>query len=302
MKKIIALILLLITFSLSLFSCVLRENAPLETDPLPQETSESQETQESQETSSPPQLIITPEEDMTAILHAGGELDGIRLLNCQEAFYVYYEKGCRYFEYDFKLSSDGKLISTHSWEHLGDGCYDDISYDDFTALTLEGGYTPANEEWLVEILREYPDVTIIIDAKMETTLLDAEVIKRVAALEGIYNIDLSDRIIPEVFSTEMWDAIKNETSFNKYLFSHYKVYYSIDKIVENFPTDQFVGIAIPYSYLDDYYKRNIAYLQSIGYDIYMFGINSAEDVNGARKIGADTVYVDNINMMPLPME
>ena len=45
--------------------------------------------------------------EVIAILHAGGELDGNTYLNCQEAFYEYYEQGYRYFEYDFKLSSDG---------------------------------------------------------------------------------------------------------------------------------------------------------------------------------------------------
>ncbi len=244
-----------------------------------------------------PQLTVIDPKEVTAILHAGGALDGMRLLNCQEAFYTYYELGYRLFEYDLKLSCDGRLIATHSWEHLTGG-YDGISYDDFLALELEGGYTPVNEDWLIEMLNEYPDVTVIVDAKMDTTLLDAEVIKRLEALEDIHGIDLSDRIIPEVFSIEMWEIIRETTSFTQHLFSRYKEYYSIGTIIENFPTECFIGVALPYDYLDGYYKDNIAYLQESGYRIFMFGINDADDVIGAIEIGADTVYVDNTDMLP----
>ena len=247
--------------------------------------------------SSEPKLNITKKEDLTAIMHAGGGWDDKVLLNCQETFYTYYQLGFRYFEYDFKLSSDGKIISTHSWEHLSSG-YDGISYEEFTSLTLDGGYTPVNEEWLINMLKTYPDVTVIADAKMETTLLDAEVIKRLYNIGEENSIDLSNRIIPEVFSIEMWQAIKNTTNFNNHLFSRYKEYYDIQTVIDNFPTDKFIGIALDYSYLDGYYKDSIPLLQQTGYRIFMFGIHSEKDTLGALDIGADTVYVDFNSQLP----
>lgn len=244
-----------------------------------------------------PQLNIINKEDLTVILHAGGSLDNKLLLNCQEAFYHYYASGFRYFEYDFKLSNDGKIIATHSWEHLSNG-YEGISYEQFTDLKLDGGYTPVNEEWLANMLLEYPDVTVIADAKMETTLLDGEVIKRLYQLGQEHNFDISNRIIPEVFSIEMWQAIKDTTNFNRHLFSRYKEYYSIQTVLDNFPTDKFVGIALDYSYLDGYYKDSIPLFQQKGYKIFMFGIGSAQDVLSAISIGADTVYVDTESAIP----
>ena len=243
-------------------------------------------------------LNVIALDQLTIILHAGGELDGMRLLNCQEAFYVYYEMGYRIFEYDLKLSSDGKLIGTHSWEHLTGG-YDGMSYAEFTSLRLEGNYTPVNEDWLIAMLQQYPDVTVIVDAKMEDTLQDAEVIKRFHQLQTEYHIDLSARIIPEVFSIEMWDVLRTETEFDHHLFSRYKEYYAIDTIIENFPVEKFIGVALPYDYLDGYYKRNISYLQEMGYRIFMFGINYTEDILGAVEIGADTVYIDNVSLLPI---
>ena len=61
--------------------------------------------------------------------------------------------------------------------------------------------------------------------------------------------------------------------------------------------DSFIGVALPYNYLDGYYKENIAYLQESRYRIFMFGINNASDVLGAIEIGADVVYVDNIGIL-----
>lgn len=239
----------------------------------------------------------TPAEELTVILHAGGELEGKKLLNCQEAFYRYYDMGFRYFEYDLKLSCDGRLIATHSWEHL-EGGYDGMSYADFCALRLDGGYTPVNEDWLVEMLRRYSDVTVIVDAKMPTTLEDAAVIKRLDALQAIHDLDLSHRIISEIFSVEMWQALKDQVSFTQFLFSRYKEYYPVGTVVEAFPAGKFIGVALPYDYLDGYYKENIGYFQQQGYRIFMFGIQSAEDVSGALSLGADTVYVDSETMLP----
>ncbi len=274
MRKII-LVLTLVLCLLAAFSC-----APQE-PPSPPE----------------PQLKITAPADLSVILHAGGMLDGMRLLNCQEAFYHYYEQGYRTFEYDLKLSSDGRLIATHSWEYLARG-YDGITYADFLALSLEGGYTPVNEDWLVEMLAAYPDVTVIVDAKMDTAEGDAAVIRRLYDLQAERGIDLTSRIVPEIFSVEMWEMLSDEVSFSRCLFSRYKEYYSIGTVVESFPPDRFIGIALPYSYLDGYYKDNIAYFQECGYRIFMFGVETDEDVLGAAAIGADTVYVDSPALLP----
>ena len=35
-----------------------------------------------------------------------------------EMFEYYYNMGYRYFEYDLRLSSDGRIIATHAWEHI----------------------------------------------------------------------------------------------------------------------------------------------------------------------------------------
>lgn len=229
-------------------------------------------------------------DDFVAILHAGGGAGGITCLNAQESFEQYYDMGFRYFEYDLQLSSDGRLIGTHWGDHL-DGYYEGITYDDFCEMTLTNGDTPVNERWLMETIMAHPDVVIVVDAKMPTTEEDALVLQRLEELESIYDYDLSANIIPEVFSVEMWDILKETTSFDHYLFSHYKVYYSVDYILEQFDDDRIWGVAMDVN-SDSYFLRDLYRLTDAGLNIYFFTATTKEEVQWAIAKGAAGVYID----------
>jgi glycerophosphoryl diester phosphodiesterase len=230
-----------------------------------------------------------PLSELTVILHAGGGWGGQTHLNAQETFEYYYNQGYRYFEYDLKLSTDGRIIATHDWEHL-ELYRPEITYDEFKSLRLDNGYTPANEEWLMETIMQYPDIKIVVDAKMDSTEGDAAVLARLEALESIYNYDISANILPEIFSKEMWDIAKETTTFDGYLFSHYKVYYSVGQILEYFDDPRIVGIALP-SYTDNYIRSNI-YKFKESKKIYVFTPLTKEEAADAASMGADGIYLN----------
>ena len=228
------------------------------------------------------------------ILHAGGGENSNVYLNAQETFEGYYSKGCRYFEYDLKLSSDGRIIGSHAGEHLPNVNFQTITYAEFKELKLDNQMTPVNEEWLMETIISHPDVKIIVDAKMPTQVEDDKVLQRIEYLESVYNYDVSANIIPEVFSLEMWEILKETTSFNSYIFSHYKVYYSVDYVMENFSDSRIIAIAMSVN-CDSYYRKNLVKFKQEGWKIFMWDIHSSEDINRAQKLGANGVYVDFIN-------
>ncbi len=232
-------------------------------------------------------------DEIITILHAGGGYSGSTYLNAQETFDIYYNNGCRYFEYDLKLSSDGRIIGSHAWEHLDVEDIYSLTYDDFCDLKLDNGMTPVNEEWLINTIKTHPEIKIIVDSKMDTTEQDALVLQRLEELERIYNMDLSSNIIPEVFSIEMWNLIKDTTSFNHYFFSHYKVYYSIDYILENFSDDRFLGVALSVN-CDNYFRKNLYRFTEAGKKIFMWDIKTDDDLNTAIALGANGIYIDNI--------
>ena len=234
------------------------------------------------------------ENELIVFLHAGGSYDGLTHLNAQETFEYYYNQGYRYFEYDLKLSSDGKIISTHDWEHL-DVYNPTITYEEFKTLKLSNGFTPANEEWIIETIKKYPDVIFIIDAKMNTTEGDAAVLTRLEELESIYNIDISKNIIPEVFSIEMWEIVKKATSFDKYLYSQYKEYYTVDTMLENFTDDRFWGFSFP-TYVDGDIRSRFKEIKETK-KIFIFTPLSVDEVNYAKDIGVDGVYIDFISLI-----
>jgi glycerophosphoryl diester phosphodiesterase len=236
------------------------------------------------------QIIPKSADELIVFLHAGGSDNGMTHLNAQETFLEYYSQGYRYFEYDLKLSSDGRIIATHEWEYLNVEDQDNITYDEFKSLRLENGYTPANEEWIMDTIRLYPDVRFIIDAKMDTDEGDAAVLIRLEELERIYEMDISENIIPEVFSKEMWEIVKESTSFDRYLFSHYKVYYTVDMMLEYFSDPGIWGISLPL-YTDSDIRSQIYRLKE-NKQIFVFTPQNPGEIVDAALMGADGVYLD----------
>lgn len=233
--------------------------------------------------------------DLIVILHAGGGINGYSYMNSQETFLYYYNMGYKYFEYDLKLSSDGRLIGTHAGENIDSSeslNFDSITYEEFKQIKLNNGYTPVNEEWLMDIIINYPDIKIVVDAKANTIEEDAIIIQRFEQLEKIYNYDLSSNIIPEVFSLEMWNILKETTTFDKYLFSHYKVYYNVDMIIEYFQDERIWGISIPI-WSDSDFRSQVYRLKEMNKKIFVFTAYNNEDVLDIINMGGDGLYVDD---------
>lgn len=232
----------------------------------------------------------------TVILHAGGGADGLRYLNAQETFYTYYDLGYRVFEYDLKLSSDGRLIGTHSGENLS-GFYDGMDYQSFLSLRLSNGMTPVNEEWLVNMMMTHPDVTVVVDAKMDDTRGDADVLVRIEALEEIYGADFSSNIVPEVFTEEMWDILKEETTFDRYFFSHYKKWYSNPQIKDKFLGEEKIAAVCMGSSGEDYTLGYSKEILKQGKDVFIFFASDGEVLDFLSRYTVTGVYVDDPSVL-----
>ena len=204
--------------------------------------------------------------EMIFILHAGGGLDGMIYLNCQEAFYKYYEMGYRYFEYDLKLSVDGRIIASHEDEYFNGNTYE-MTYEEFKNSKINNEYNPVYEEWLFEILNKYNDVIIIVDSKMETEEDDVNLLTYFWNLQEEYDCDIKDRIIPEIFSKEMWEIVKKTTGFSKNIYSQYKKYYTVDQMLKYFADDRIYGIAVS-TYIDSDIKSNLHKVKLCGKKMY----------------------------------
>ena len=167
-----------------------------------------------------------------AIAHALGGLDGYTYLNAKESFEESYRKGYRLFELDLSKTSDGVWVCRHNWkEPMGQWKGEKkkvLSAEKFSSIKLYNTYTPMTLEEFFLLLKEYPDVFVLVDSKKysirdyQNTLEDytqyREIAKSIGA-EAVFS-----QLIPEIYNEEMYAAIMEIYDFPSYMYSLWKEY------------------------------------------------------------------------------
>ncbi|MBQ7314904.1 MAG: hypothetical protein IJW83_02735 [Clostridia bacterium] len=289
----IGLLLVLCLCVLSLSAC-----APIPPEEPTVPPSTETPTEPSQEPPTEPEPEPEPEPiPLDIIMHAGGGANGRIYYNAQQLFYYYYNLGYRVFEYDCDLSADGRIICTHGWATFEVRGNTATTYKTFKKLALYDGYTPAYEEWLVETLIAYPDVTFIIDPKAYVGQSEVLVLQRWEAIEEEYGIDLSDRIIPEITGKSMWDIAKVTTDFDRYIFSLYQEEYTGEELLTYFSDERIFAFSL-HVYCPGNVRSYIDQMKSAGKAILIFTPTTLEELDLAVRMGADGIYIDTPDLLP----
>ena len=117
------------------------------------------------------------------IAHAGGAIDGITYTNCLEALDLSYSKGCRLFELDLVLTTDGKIVAKHDPPGITEA--------EFMSQLISDKYTPLNMKTINRWFRDHPDAILVTD--------------KINNPQRIYDdFSFPDRVIMELFS---WKAV-----------------------------------------------------------------------------------------------
>jgi len=117
------------------------------------------------------------------IAHAGGAIDGINYTNSVEAMDLSYSKGCKMFELDLRLTTDGKIVAVHDPI--------DVTEAEFMSTLIAGKYTPMNMEAINDWFRRHPDAILVTDKINDPQKIYDEFLFR-------------DRVIMELFT---WKAV-----------------------------------------------------------------------------------------------
>ena len=117
------------------------------------------------------------------IAHAGGAIDGELYTNCLEALDLSYSKGCKLFELDLVLTTDGKIVAQHDPPGITEA--------EFMARPILGKYTPLNMEAINRWFQNHPDAILVTDK-----ISDPQII--------FDQFSFRNRVIMELFT---WDAV-----------------------------------------------------------------------------------------------
>lgn len=171
-------------------------------------------------------------ENYKAIAHALGGLDGYTYLNAKESFEEAYQKGYRLFELDLSKTSDEVWVCRHNWkEPMGQWKGKKkkvLSAEEFSSVKLYDTYTPMTLEEFFLLLKEYPDVFVLIDSKKysirdyQNTWEDYTQYREIAKSIGAEEV--FSQLIPEVYNEEMYAAIMEIYDFPSYIYSLWKEY------------------------------------------------------------------------------
>ena len=158
------------------------------------------------------------------IYHAAGGIDGLSYTNSVEAMEKTLSEGKMAVEVDFNYTTDNRLVCVHNWSDAFYTLESAPSLKEFKALKIQGKYTPMTAEDVIEYMKDYPDLHIIIDTKHDSL---NDVISTLSSITK-NDADIMNRFIVQLYQPGEKEVIDQNYDFpdKNYLFTCYK--YSTD--------------------------------------------------------------------------
>ncbi|WP_145323823.1 interleukin-like EMT inducer domain-containing protein [Paenibacillus xylanexedens] len=258
-----------------------------------------------------PSSLIGDDVQFSVVSHAAGMFQGVNYTNCREAIeWNYRVKGHRIFEIDFELTSDGEMVARHSWQeylydHLQQKRPEEIEEDEplsleqFKELRVLNRYTPLTITDIYELMANYPDLYIVTDTKyLEADIIKAQFKRIITAVEP-YGYDLLMRIVPQIYSEEMYSILEELFPFSSYIYTLYATN-STDEQVIQFVQDKSIGVVTTYPerYSSDFGLK----LKSLGVEVVLHTINDLEQVKKYVNMNVNGFYTDILSFTDITTE
>lgn len=273
-----------------------------------------------------------PWTDFRVIAHAGGgyrDAEGgyfSNYTNSYEAMVQNYNLGCRVFEFDFALTTDGKLAAVHDWKYHGNMDGDPVSSEEWDAMdavakpATPGTYTTIFVEDILDQMLVNEDMYMVTDVKFEDLTeeevrLQFDIIYQAAVSR---DASLLNRIVPQIYSEEMYDWLMDIYSFSSVIFTCYKTDAKTEEIIDFCASKDNIHVittqyeALPTSgdvadgtasgegtdMVDESGLRfgslDIANLHSKGLLIYNYTVSSFTKMYDCMSRGVDGIYSNNL--------
>ncbi|MEK5036077.1 phosphatidylinositol-specific phospholipase C/glycerophosphodiester phosphodiesterase family protein [Paenibacillus sp. FSL R7-0302] len=234
------------------------------------------------------------------IAHAMGGINDKAYTNTKDAFIANYEQGTRIFEADLLLTSDEQLVARHEWttgmsKKLGqqevlppDKQGEVLTHDEVMNSPVLELYSPLDIEKIVNLMEIYPDTYIVTDTK---ELEPQQVTKQFELIvEAARKKDpaLLERIVPQIYSREMLEVVKQVYAFPEIIYTLYQTEDS-DEVVIEFVKQTGVDITMPTTRATKSFVRN---LKKAGARVYVHTVNEEKKILELSRLGVDGFYTD----------
>ncbi|MGN7165405.1 phosphatidylinositol-specific phospholipase C/glycerophosphodiester phosphodiesterase family protein [Paenibacillus cellulositrophicus] len=235
-------------------------------------------------------------EENRLIAHALGGVNGASYTNSYEAFMTNYNRGYRLFEVDLVQTTDGELVARHDWSHklqpdLAAHRGRNVTKLQFANSLIMGRFHPLTLPDILQLMQKYRDFDLIVDSKagnkeqiqQQFTYLVNEVRRTDPAL--------LNRIIPEIFSPEMYDTVMEIYPFPNKMYSLYKTGASAESIVEFVRDKHLTSVAMPV-YRVFINPNLVPALNKLGVKSFVHTVNSRPVMQLLHSFGVHGFYTD----------
>lgn len=249
---------------------------------------------------------ISLSDNQILIAHGGGALEVkadyySTVTNAIEAFDQNYHNGLRWFEIDFSLTSDNKIIGRHDWHHylyenyLGqvDPIENDqpLSFTEAKDLEIYRKYHAATAKTIIDFLMKYKDARIILDTKDQDTREYIKILEELKKACGDKK-EVMSRIVPQIYTLDQYETIAKLEYFDNLLLTLYSNHDTNDEILEFVRKSEKIE-AVAFGQ-DAYYQRKdlIEPIHDSGKKAFVFSVDNPSDVSKYFDDGVDGIYTN----------
>ncbi len=228
------------------------------------------------------------------IAHGGATVYGLETSSSLEALNKAIEQGFTYIELDMEFSADGKIIMLHDWDrttinYLGRKFTTPLTCQEFEKQLICGRLTPLTFDRLVPVLKEHPEVRIVIDTK-------ADVEKLLTKIATEYE-EVLPQMVPQIYDYDQYE-MASSLGYSDIILTLYQMHgVTAEQLINFTKTHRLLAITLP----TDYWTKNLpAKLKAAGIRAYTHPVDSLEEAIQQFSKGAYGAYVSNL--MPEDIE
>jgi glycerophosphoryl diester phosphodiesterase len=165
-----------------------------------------------------PEALTTGYNPYGFVAHAFGAIDGRAYTNSLEAFQRNYGRGFRVFECDLVRLADGTALVAHNGLEANYGLskpFTEATWADLAGHKYLGTYTILRAQELAGLLRDHPDVYVILDSKYARLDIYKSVLRYAPERS------LRERIFPHVAERAELDELRTAYPLQNYVLALY---------------------------------------------------------------------------------